>query len=513
MILEKFYTDKYDNDILFINPDMTFGEFKRHIYFQINEFKKMPQENVVLFGENYFEFGVNFFASIFAKKNIYLITDKLRLKQLDVDYILPQKTSPIDGNIEEKIEAKSVVMNFFTSGSTGEPKSIKKTLHNLEVETQCVIDTFNLKPDLLVASTTPSTHSFGLAFNFLLPILGNFKMIRHKIDFPEQIDYEEKYILISSPSFMEKLAKYDFEFEKAPQYIFLAGAKLKPDIMDYFKKYSDVVDIYGSTETGDIAYKRGYDEFTLFDGVAISKDEEDRIVVMSDFFPDNKIILSDIIEFTTDTTFVIKKRSDRFVKIVEKRVSLDEIENYLRQHEKVRDCYCMLCDDKFCCAVVTDDISLDGKALKNYLLKYSEIVPKRWRFLDEIPKTTSGKIDKTKLRQIFGMNLSLPFVVSRKTNQQEVFINLVFKNSCNFFRGHFDVMPILPGVVQLYYAKFFADEVFHTELSTEKVKKVKFSNIIKPDQEVTLKISNSENSMEFSYLGNDKVYSSGIFIK
>ena len=102
MILEKFGTNEYDNNILFVNPDVTFGEFKSYVWGQVSEFWGNKCENIVLFGDEYFDFAVNFFAAVFAQKNIYLITDKTRLKQLDFEYILPQKFSNI----------KSILHNF-----------------------------------------------------------------------------------------------------------------------------------------------------------------------------------------------------------------------------------------------------------------------------------------------------------------------------------------------------------------------------------------------------------------
>ena len=74
-------------------------------------------------------------------------------------------------------------------------------------------------------------------------------------------------------------------------------------------------------------------------------------------------------------------------------------------------------------------------------------------------------------------------------------------------------MPILPGVVQLYYARYFANDVFNIEISPEEVKKVKFSNIIKSDTNIILKLKNDENCVNFTYEADDKVYSSGIFVK
>ena len=513
MILEKFFTEEYDKQTIFVNPDVTFGEFKKYVYGQKCRFEKSAPPNVVLLCENYFEFAVNFFAAVFARKNIFLLTDKTRLNSLGFDYILPSEAVAVEGNFEGEFNAREIVINLFTSGSTGSPKNIGKTLYNLEIEAKCTIDEFNLSQSAVIASTTSSAHSFGVAFNFILPFYGNFKINQKKIEFPEQFDIETDWVLISTPSFMEKLSKYEFVFDNPPERIFLAGAKLKEDIFEYFAKVSDVIDIYGSTETGNIGYKRGGEKFTVLKNIDVSSAEDGRIKVVSDFFPSNEMILNDIIEKFSDKEFVLKKRTDRLVKIQEKRVSLDELENVLCTNSSVTDCHCFVYDEKLCCAVVCHDIHTDGVQMKKFLSQYTEIQPKKWRIVDEIPKTVSGKIDIIKLKKIFGSNLSYPFVFTRRNDGVAAEIELSFKKNSNFLNGHFDLMPVLPGVIQLYYARFFAEDVFNIDLPKDEVKKVKFSNIMKPDTKVTLKILNKENNIEFTYLADDKIFSSGIFVK
>ncbi len=513
MILEKFFTDKYDAQTIFLNPDVRFGEFKKFVCAQKKEFEKQHAANVVLLCENYFEFAFNFFAAIFARKNIYLLTDKTRLNQLDFEYILPEAPCACEGGFEGDFVSGEIMVNLFTSGSTGVPKNIGKTLRNLEIEAKATIDEFGLQEGTVIASTTSSAHSYGVAFNFILPFYGDFKINQKKIEFPEQFDIQGDYVLISTPSFMEKLAKYDFDFENAPKKIFLAGAKLKEEIYDYFAKFSDVIDIYGSTETGNIAFKRGGGIFTTIRGVEVCAAEDGRITVKSDFFPAEKMVLNDIVEKVSEREFVLKKRTDRIVKIQEKRISLDELENNLRTHAAVEACHCFVYDEKLCCAVVCNDETKEPAEFKRFLAGFSEILPKKWRILDEIPQTVSGKIDGAKLRKIFGSNLSMPFVFSRKCSAESAEIEMIFKRNSNFFKGHFDGIPVLPGVVQLYYARFFAEDVFGMELPHAEAKKIKFSNVMKPDTRVTLRLAINEKYVEFTYLADDKIFSSGIFVK
>ena len=95
MILEKFYTDNYNNQITLRNEgkEISLHELKQYIYAQKLEFEKEITKTVILFGDSSFDFIVNFFAALFANKSIYLLTDKTRLNNIDCNYILPKQTT------------------------------------------------------------------------------------------------------------------------------------------------------------------------------------------------------------------------------------------------------------------------------------------------------------------------------------------------------------------------------------------------------------------------------------
>ena len=250
MILEKFYTTEYDNDIVLIKDkeDITFSGLKKYVYGQKNIFEKESANSVVLLGNDSFEFIINFFAAIFAKKNIYLLTDKNRLSMLNFDYILPEKPEKAENYIFEQVDVKNTFINLFTSGSTSMPKMIKKNFYNLEEEAKCLSQQFKFEKNALFYSTTIMAHMFGLIFQFLLPMyMGNI-ISTEKVEFPEQITDSRPYILISSPSFLEKMAKYNVDFNVSPKKIFTAGDKLKENVYQFFKSKSDIIDIYGGTE-------------------------------------------------------------------------------------------------------------------------------------------------------------------------------------------------------------------------------------------------------------------------
>ena len=47
----------------------------------------------------------------------------------------------------------------------------------------------------------------------------------------------------------------------------------------------------------------------------------------------------------------------------------------------------------------------------------------------------------------------------------------------------------------------------------KKIKKIKFSRVIKPEREVILKLKNSELSVDFIFKDSENQFSSGTFIK
>ena len=120
-------------------------------------------------------------------------------------------------------------------------------------------------------------------------------------------------------------------------------------------------------------------------------------------------------------------------------------------------------------------------------------------------------MDKEKIESLFAKNLSFPLILDVKQEDEKCTIKMVFSNTCNFFCGHFDEFPVLPGVVQLYFAHLFAEEIFKTEISKDTVKKVKFSHIIKPDEELELVLEKSEKNIGYTYRTKETVCSSGTF--
>ena len=107
--------------------------------------------------------------------------------------------------------------------------------------------------------------------------------------------------------------------------------------------------------------------------------------------------------------------------------------------------------------------------------------------------------------------MRLPSIIDISTEEDKVCLTLKINKELRAFDGHFDVAPIIPGVVQLSWAIIFADQHIR-KLDPAQVKKlevVKFQNIIEPETVLNLEIVLKEHILVFAYSNDNKKYSSG----
>lgn len=450
-------------------------------------------------------------------------------------------------------EESNVGFVFFTSGSTGEPKTVNKTSGCVVKESMDLAEIFKFSPDTVFVSTVTTDYMYGTTFAMMLPMELNCKVEQEIASYPEDIRDYEKFVLVSTPSFLEKLYKYNFTFKHKPEMIFSAGAKLDDKVFEYLGSISKgVTEIYGSTEAGVIGYRQKSNEKLKFfpnvkavqkqiDASDLAAQPLSRLAtfITSPYFDEPELELGDELELFDDG-FIVKGRNDRIVKVQEKRVSLIEMENFLNKSKLVEKSRCLKIDDKLCMAVVLTPegkkaLEENGKLdltkamkrafaegyrplIKNYFIDFPSlryVVPKRWRFLPDLPLNERGKVDDKRIREWFNTDVTYPNVVGFSNDGQKAELDLIFPKNSNFFQGHFPEFPILPGVVQLFFAKEFSRDIFNIDFIPEKAKKVKFSSVIKPETKVKLVLTRGEKSIDYKFVDcedRESVFSSGSFV-
>jgi tyrocidine synthetase-3 len=110
----------------------------------------------------------------------------------------------------------------------------------------------------------------------------------------------------------------------------------------------------------------------------------------------------DIGFFREDGHIDFMGRLDHQVKIRGYRIELGEIENRLLNYPTIKEAVVMVKnagDDKYLCAYIVSEEGLDSAGLKHQLLNElpDYMVPSYYVFLDKIPLTTSGKINRESL--------------------------------------------------------------------------------------------------------------------
>lgn len=531
---EIFNKKEYQNTTIIKTEEKSYSiqevlELTRPIVFKL---QSNTTKNALILSENNFNFLINFIAAIFARKEIFLLSDPKKLFLIDFDYILLDKVFPATSqNIELKnVDTDNTLINIFTSGSSGTPKQITKTLTNIITEADDIYHEYKKylpqEKTEVISSTSPH-HMFGLTCYIVLPLYlcEKFLVNTKEIVYPEESNLNKK-LFISTPSFLDKYKQHNINLSQKPAIILTAGDKLKEETYEYFKEQSvDISDIYGSSEVGVIAHKENPNApLSCYRNVTIDADKNSQITVFSPYFREEKLVLGDKIEKLNDKTFVLKNRTDRIIKIQEKRLNAMEIEDYINTTGYIENSYCFKYGEKLVCAAVLNKSGINYytnhnggrtkliKELKSIIKTKSEIVPQKWKFLYEIPKTKTGKTNKEKIENIFSQNLSIPLILNvTKKDSNNLKIDLVFSRTCNFFKGHFDDFPILPGVVQFYFAHTYAEEMFGIPVQKSPVKKVKFSHIIKPDEIIELNLQKSEQNINYTYKKGELICSSGTF--
>ena len=347
----------------------------------------------------------------------------LSLNQAFKQGIIPILYDPNISSIKPKVEAldfeklpEETASIFFTSGTTGEPIGALKSRKNLQLELSVLLKLFASENFERIIVTVPLIHIYGFLTGVLLPNALNIDVVLKEEFLPyELLELSEgkKTLCVTNPVFLKVLNKLNIS-NKYKNMVFLSSTgKLESKIVKGLneKLSCKVYQLFGSTETGGIAYKINDDElWRPLNYVKISK-EDGCLQVNSPFISkfiiekrlkevNHPFVTSDLIELK-DNKFKLLGRKSEIIKVSGKRISLLEVENLLEEHKDIDEALVKLDykidshkDEQLSIQVVTtlDLISLKKEVKTILQSNYKKINIRIYiEIVDKISKNHMGK--------------------------------------------------------------------------------------------------------------------------
>lgn len=102
------------------------------------------------------------------------------------------------------------------------------------------------------------------------------------------------------------------------------------------------------------------------------------------------------------------------------------------------------------------------------------------------------------------------FIGNRETDDG-IILSLRIPQNLAYFSGHFEQVPIVPGVVQIQWAVHYAQQYLGLQAVFSHMEAVKFKELLLPDQhfELSLRYPPRACKLEFRYHSETREYSSG----
>ncbi len=349
---------------------------------------------------------------------------------------------------------------YFTSGSTGKPKGIGGRYKSIGHFVGWEIETFHLGPGVRVSQlTTPSFDAFlrdvltPLCVGGTVCIPAGRETVLDARLLAAWIEEARVEIVHCVPSLFRSLVNQPLNTARFPMLraILMAGEPLLPaDVrkwMDVFGGRIQLVNLYGPSETtmvkffylvrpgdqnlrsipigkpmagaravlvdsrgkacppgtvGEIYIRTPYRSLGYYEQPELTRE----VFIPNPFSEDAEDIVYKTGDFgrtLDDGNFEFLGRRDHQVKIRGVRVELSEIESALREQAEVRDVVVVDRQDvegnKYLCAYLVTGPDVDLEMLRQHCTdRLSEVmIPSSFVVLDELPRTLSGKIDRSAL--------------------------------------------------------------------------------------------------------------------
>lgn len=314
--------------------------------------------------------------------------------------------------LEPGFDSELPAVVAFTSGSTGKPKPCVHRLQTFKISAEMAVRSLGLwERRLLMVSTTPPQHMYGLETSVFWPLSSKLVLHDGRPFYPEDIRRVVNAspwpaVLASTPTHLRSLAKADGPWDKLG-YVISATDSLPEKLARETETALGLSphEIYGSTETLSFASREPLREslWQPYANACLSQDESGQTLLSSPHLP-APALLQDSFRLEADGRFAVLGRHVDMVKIGGKRTSLTELNRRLKDIEGVDDGFCFIQEagpsERRLAAVVVS--RLDKQAIREGLKPYVDEVflPRKIHFVESLPRNEVGKLAKAETESL-----------------------------------------------------------------------------------------------------------------
>ena len=358
--------------------------------------------------------------------DVFCLTDDARcqidLPRVHFPELVPGQTVPWQ---QVQIEADRLAAYVFTSGSTGTPLPYRKTWGRLvncvrfEAQRLGLLD----GRSHAIVGTVPPQHMYGFESTVLLALQSGNAFSAGRPFYPADVCSElasvpQPRMLVSTPVHLRTLLAAGVHLPSA-DLVLSATAPLSQNLAREVEQRfaTRLLEIYGSTETGQIASRRTAEsvEWQLFSGVRLFSEAQQTWAEGAHV--EQPTPLCDVLEITAAERFLLHGRLSDLVNIAGKRSSLAYLNHQLNAIEGVVDGAFFVREPEEDSSTGVTRVAalvvapaLDAATLNEQLRKRIDAVfmPRPLLFVDSLPRNDTGKLPHDSLRSLAANALKRP---------------------------------------------------------------------------------------------------------
>lgn len=440
-------------------------------------------------------------------------------------------------------------LELLTSGTTSARKRCSKTLSQLDAEFAALEALFGASLcDAEVLGSASHQHLYGLTFRVLWPLAAgrvfHAERVLHAEEILGTLPAATRALLVSVPAQLRRLARRSALDALAPvlRDVFSSAGPLDAASADRIEAVLGRAPLegYGSTETGLIAWRRQGNrpdrlDWTPLPEVRVSVEAATGLLCVTSPFasamPEPETVrTADRAVPRPEGRFQLLGRADRVVKIAEKAVSLPELEQHLCEHPWVDAAACLRLEGRgeprIGAAVVTSEAGSEalaregrlgmGRVLAGHLATRWDpvVLPRSWRYVDELPSDEQGKLPVALLQALFATAeaATVREVEQIAETRGGDYCERVLRvpEDLTALEGHFPDLPIVPGVAQLQWVFAAAREGLGIDSPPRQIAQLKFRRLLRPGRKLTVRVEREgAAAFQFRLFDGEETFASG----